>query len=219
MTVPLPIRVLLVDQQHVTRHGVEAVLRAAGGFEVVGHAASADAALEDIRECLPDVVVAELELDDGDGVELIRSASGDAHGPSFVILTASRSIETYHQAVLAGADGYVRKTASCDEIVAAVRRVAAGLQSLQREEAVAPPTDPVELLLVDLTERERAVLRLLAAGRTNREIAVELFLAEKTIRNYVSSLLAKLGMRNRTEAAAHVSRLAARQEARQNVAS
>ncbi len=197
------------------REGVRRLLEADGDLVVVGEAATAAEALTAVEAAAPDVAVLDVRLPDGDGVEVCRELRSRHPNLACLMLTSFADDEALAQAVLAGAAGYVLKQIHGTELVASIRAVAAGhslidsettrrvLGELRRANA---EREGVERL----THREREILELIAAGKTNREIGAELFLAEKTVKNYVSNLLAKLGMGRRSEAAAYAARLAER---------
>lgn len=208
----MTIRVFLLDDHEVVRRGVADLLSAEDDIEVVGEASTAEEAVGRILAITPDVCVLDVRLPDGSGVEVCRAVREKRPAMACLMLTSFSDDEALLEAVLAGASGYLLKQVRGNDLVDAVRRVAQG-QSLL-DPAV---TDTVLRRLRDgsadderlrgLTEQERKVLALLAEGRTNRQIADELYLAEKTIKNYVSNVLAKLGMSRRTEAAVWAARL------------
>jgi DNA-binding NarL/FixJ family response regulator len=210
--VGVTIRVFLLDDHEVVRRGVAELLSAEDDIEVVGEASTAEEAVGRILAISPDVCVLDVRLPDGSGVEVCRAVREKRPTLACLMLTSFSDDEALLEAVLAGASGYLLKQVRGNDLVDAVRRVAQG-QSLL-DPAV---TDTVLRRLRDgsadderlrgLTEQERKVLSLLAEGRTNRQIADELYLAEKTIKNYVSNVLAKLGMSRRTEAAVWAARL------------
>lgn len=221
MSVEQPVRVFLVDDHAVVRDGVRRTLESAGGFEVVGEAGDVNDGLDGIVATEPDVAVVDVRIPGGDGVEMVREARSRDLRTRFLVFTSFREADAYYHAVMAGATGFLVKDVARKRLVETVRKVAGGekVVDLREIEALPAPPGTAELLMVDLTDRERAILELIAAGLTNREIASELFLAEKTVRNYVSSVLAKLGMRNRTEVAAYVVRLVTRQQSARRLAS
>jgi DNA-binding NarL/FixJ family response regulator len=206
------IRVFLLDDHEVVRRGVADLLSAEDDIEIVGEASTAEEAVGRILALSPDVCVLDVRLPDGSGVEVCRAVREKRPAMACLMLTSFSDDEALLEAVLAGASGYLLKQVRGSDLVDAVRRVARG-QSLLDQSV----TDTVLRRLRDgspdderlrgLTEQERKVLTLLAEGRTNRQIADELFLAEKTIKNYVSNVLAKLGMSRRTEAAVWAARI------------
>jgi DNA-binding NarL/FixJ family response regulator len=211
------LKVVLVDDHEVVRQGVKALLEAAGGIEVVGEAETAAEAIRRVGYANPDVVVMDLRLPDGTGIEACREIRSRFPDAKVLMLTSYADEEALLSAILAGASGYVLKRIRSDELVDSVKRVGAGeslLDAEMTEKLFAKlrgeeTTDP---LLQRLSPQERKILDGIARGLTNREIAEELFLAEKTVKNYVSNVLSKLGMSRRSEAAAYAARLAARRE-------
>jgi two-component system response regulator DevR len=205
----MPIHVLLVDDHEVVRRGLRELLSDEPDIEVVAEAGSVDEALAVAMHVEPDVAVVDVRLGDGDGVSLCRELRSRPNPPKCLMLTAFDDEEAMVGAIMAGAAGYLLKQVRGQDVVTAVREVAAGRSLLDPvttarvlEKMRNPPHDELE----DLTERERAVLDLIGRGHSNREIAEHLFLAEKTVKNYVTSVLAKLGMQRRTQAAAWVAR-------------
>ncbi len=206
-----PIRAFLMDDHEVVRHGVRALLESTGDIVVAGEAGTAAEALARIPAVRPDVAVLDVRVPDGNGIEVCREVRSTLAIPC-LILTSYSDDEALFESIMAGASGYVLKQVRGNELTTAVRRVAAGeslldpaitakvLDRLRR-----PPTEDARL--ASLTPQERRILHLIADGLTNRQIAGELFLAEKTVKNYVSNLLAKLGMERRTEAAVFATRL------------
>ena len=207
------VRVFLLDDHEFVRIGVRAVIDAQPDLAVVGEAATAKEALIQIPDILPDVAIIDLQLCESDGIEVCREVT--AHHPEVRCLVLSAF--SYRRAVLgavsAGAAGYVLKQCPGHELVEAIRTVARG-GTVFDESITRSARHPTELdpLLRRLTPQERRILTLIAEGRTNRQIADDLFLAEKTVKNNVSRLLAKLGMARRSEAAAYRARLAERGE-------
>jgi DNA-binding NarL/FixJ family response regulator len=206
------IRVFLLDDHEVVRRGVRDLLESEEDIEVVGEASSAAEALVRVPAVRPDVAVLDVRLPDGDGVSVCRELRAELPEMACLMLTSFADDEALFDAILAGAAGYVLKQVRGADILGAVRTVAAGgslldpaatarVMARMREQATAH--DPLE----GLSEQERKVLDLIGEGLTNRQIGERLFLAEKTVKNYVSNLLAKLGMQRRTQAAAFVARL------------
>jgi DNA-binding NarL/FixJ family response regulator len=206
------IRVFLLDDHEVVRRGVRDLLEADGDIEVVGEASTAAEALARVPAVRPDVAVLDVRLPDGDGVTVCRELRSIMPELPCLMLTSFADDEALFDAIMAGAAGYVLKQVRGVDILGAVRTVAAGGSLLDpgttarvmarlREQAVA--VDPLD----GLTEQQRRVLDLIGEGLTNRQIGERMVLAEKTVKNYVSSLLAKLGMERRTQAAAFVVRL------------
>jgi two-component system, NarL family, response regulator DevR len=200
------IRVFLVDDHEIVRRGVGSLLDEEDGIEVVGEAGTAAQALARVPALAPDVVVLDVRLPDGDGVTVCREIRSLLPDTRMLMLTSYSDDEALYGAVMAGASGYILKQIHGTDLVGAVRTVADGRSLLDpestarmlkrlREEAVRK--DP----LSELTEQERRVLELIGEGLTNREIGARMYLAEKTVKNYVSHLLAKLGLERRTQAA------------------
>src|SRR4051795_9777372 len=206
------IRVYLLDDHEVVRQGLRALLESAGDIEVVGESGSAVEAIHRIPALRPDVAVLDARLPDGSGIDVCRAVRSVDPTIQALILTSYEDDEALFAAIMAGAAGYVLKQIRGTALVDGIRRVAAG-QSLLDPAVTARvldrirrgPEQPDELR--DLTEQERRILLLVAEGLTNREIAQRMFLSEKTIKNYVSSLLAKLGMERRTQAAVLAAKL------------
>ena len=207
-----PVRVFLLDDHEVVRRGVADLLETADDIVVIGEAGTAEEAIGRILALSPDVCVLDVRLPDGSGVEVCRAVKEKRPEIACLMLTSFSDDEALLEAVLAGAAGYLLKQVRGSDLVDAVRRVGAG-QSLLDPAVTATVLQrlregsPDDERLRGLTDQERRVLALLAEGRTNRQIADELFLAEKTVKNYVSNLLAKLGMSRRTEAAVWAARL------------
>ncbi len=208
---PSPITVFLMDDHEVVRQGVRALLESSGEIDVVGEASNAAEALARIPAVLPDVAVLDVRVPDGNGIEVCRDVRS-AYGTQCLILTSYSDDEALFEAIMAGASGYVLKQVRGSELISAVKRVAAGEslldpsitgRVLQRLREPAPVDDRLQ----SVTPQERRILHLISDGMTNRQIAGEMFLAEKTIKNYVSNLLSKLGMQRRTEAAVYATKL------------
>ncbi len=208
----MTIRVFLLDDHEVVRRGVRELLEAQDDFEVVGEAATAEEGLSRIPPTQPDVAIVDMRLPDGNGVEVCRDVRSRDSRIQCLILTSFADDEALFDSIMAGAAGYLLKQIKGTDLVDAIRRVASG-QSLLDPEITARVlerlrTGPEEdERLARLTEQERKILDLIAEGLTNRQIAERIFLAEKTVKNYVSNLLAKLGMERRTEAAVFAARL------------
>lgn len=205
----MAIEVLLVDDHEVVRRGLRELLGDEPDIEVVAEASGADEALAVAMHLEPDVAVVDVRLGDGDGVALCRELRSKPNPPRCLVLTAFDDEEAMVGAIMAGAAGYLLKQVRGQDVVNAVREVAAG-RSLLDPVTTARVLDKIrgrsEDTLSQLTERERSVLELIGDGLSNREIAERLFLAEKTVKNYVTAVLAKLGMQRRTQAAAWVAR-------------
>lgn len=206
------IRVFLLDDHEVVRRGVRELLEAEDDIEVVGEADTAERALARIPAIRPDVAILDVRLPDGDGVAVCREIRSRCDDVACLMLTSFSDDEALMQAVMADAAGFLLKQIRGNDIVAAVRQVAAGhslldplLVSRVAERLRHPPDEDERL--ARLTAQERRILALIADGLTNRQIAEEMHLAEKTVKNYVSNLLAKLGMQRRTQAAVFAARL------------
>ncbi len=213
------VRVFLLDDHEVVRRGLKDLLEGAGDLEVVGEASTAAEALARIPPTRPDVAVLDVRLPDGNGVEVCREVRTRHPEIQCLILTSFSDDEALFQAIMAGASGYLLKQVKGTDLVDAVRRVAAGQSLLDPavtrrvlERLREPPEE--DEALARLTEQERAILELIAEGLTNRQIAERVHLAEKTVKNYVSNLLAKLGMERRTQAAVYAAKLADQRERR-----
>jgi DNA-binding NarL/FixJ family response regulator len=212
-----PIRVFLLDDHEVVRRGLHELLTLEDDLEVVGEGSTAHDALVRIPAVRPDVAVLDVRLPDGSGVEVcreIRSTLPDTH---CLMLTSYADDEALFDAIMAGASGYVLKDIRGNDLVTAIRQVAGG-KSLLDPQATARVLERLrngqqrDSRLEALTDQERRILDFIGEGLTNRQIGEQMHLAEKTVKNYVSSLLAKLGMERRTQAAAFVARLDERDE-------
>jgi len=210
------IRVYLLDDHEVVRRGLIALLESAGDIEVIGESGLAQEATRRIPALQPDVAILDARLPDGSGIDVCRDVRSADPSIKALILTSYQDDEALFSAIMAGAAGYVLKQIKGNDLVDSVRRVAAGqslldplvtAQVLERIRHGAG-NEPEELS--GLTAQERRILELIAQGLTNRQIGEQLFLAEKTIKNYVSSLLAKLGVERRTQAAILANRLLGR---------
>jgi two-component system, NarL family, response regulator DevR len=207
-----PITVFLLDDHEVVRRGLRDLLESEGDIEVVGESGLAAEAISRIPALRPDVAVLDGRLPDGSGIDVCREIRSIDPSINALILTSYDDDEALFAAILAGAAGYVLKQIAGNDLLDTVRRVAAG-QSMIDPVLTARVLDrirngaPGAAELADLTEREREILTLIAEGLTNRQIGERLFLAEKTVKNYVSSLLAKLGLESRTQAAVLATRL------------
>ncbi|WP_405880953.1 response regulator transcription factor [Streptomyces sp. NBC_01136] len=212
------ITVFLLDDHEVVRRGVHELLSVEDDIEVVGEAGTAADALIRIPAARPDVAVLDVRLPDGSGVEVCREIRSQNGNIKCLMLTSFADDEALFDAIMAGASGYVLKAIRGNELLSAVRDVAAGkslldpvatAQVLKRLRGGGPKSDD---RLTHLTEQERKILDLIGEGLTNRVIGERLHLAEKTIKNYVSSLLSKLGMERRSQAAAYVARIQAEKQ-------
>ncbi|MGI5171703.1 response regulator transcription factor [Spirillospora sp. CA-253888] len=208
------VRVFLVDDHEVVRRGVAALLTTEEDIEVVGEAGTAAEALARIPAARPDVAVLDVRLPDGDGVGVCREVRSQLPEVACLMLTSFDDEQALFDAVMAGASGYVLKQIHGSDLVGAVRTVASGQSLLDprstarmlnrlRERQVRK--DP----LAALSDQERQILELIGEGLTNRQIGERMFLAEKTVKNYVSNLFAKLNMSRRTQAAAFAAQLKA----------
>ncbi len=208
------IRVFLLDDHEVVRAGVAAALGNEPDLEVVGEAGDAVEALRVVGEAQPDVAVLDVRLGDGSsGVEVCRQITERHPDVRSLILTSFDDDKAVVEAAAAGAAGFVLKQIRSNELIEAIRNVAQGRQLLDAAEvrmAGERLRRSDEGPLVDLSAQERRIFDLIGDGKTNRQIAGEMYLAEKTVKNYVSNLLAKLGMSRRTEAAALAARISER---------
>ncbi|MFI6404620.1 response regulator [Streptomyces sp. NPDC050548] len=206
------ISVFLLDDHEVVRRGVHELLSVEDDIEVVGEAGTAADALVRIPAVRPDVAILDVRLPDGSGVEVCREIRARDESVKCLMLTSYADDEALFDAIMAGASGYVLKAIRGNELLSAVRDVAAGKSLLdpvatarvleRLRNGGAEPDDRFDAL----TDQERRILDLIGEGLTNRAIGERLHLAEKTIKNYVSSLLSKLGMERRSQAAAYVAR-------------
>jgi two-component system response regulator DevR len=209
------VKVFLVDDHEVVRRGLVDLLSADPELEVIGEADSVAQALARIPALAPDVAVLDVRLPDGNGIELCRELLSRVPDLRCLMLTSYTSDEAMLDAILAGASGYVVKDIKGMELAQAIKDVGAGRSLLDNRAAaalMAKLRDDAERAdpLSALTQQERVLLELLGEGLTNKQIAARMFLAEKTVKNYVSRLLAKLGMERRTQAAVFVSKLGPR---------
>src|SRR3954451_8401736 len=201
------IRVFLLDDHEVVRRGLIDLLQADGDIEVVGESGSAQEAARRIPAFRPDVMILDARLPDGNGIDVCRDVRAVDSTIKGLILTSYEDDEALFAAIMAGASGYVLKQIRGTDLVDAIRRVAQGqslldpavTQRVLERIRTGQSDEPEELSA--LTGQERRILELIAEGMTNRQIGEQLFLAEKTVKNYVSSLLAKLGLERRTQAA------------------
>ena len=210
------IRVFLLDDHELVRRGIRDLLDEEDDLEVVGEAGTAEEAVGRIPATTPDVAVLDVQLPDGDGVEVCREVRSKHPEIACIMLTSFADDEAVYAAIMAGAAGFVLKQVRGNDLVEGIRRVARGESLLDPQvtthvlERLRAQGDTDEL--AGLTDQERKVLMLIADGLTNRQIGEQMFLAEKTVKNYVSNLLAKLGMHRRTEAAAYAARLSERKQ-------
>ena len=207
------IRIFLLDDHEIVRRGLRDLFEAEGDFVVVGESGSAVEAQSRIPALRPDVAVLDGRLPDGSGIDVCRSIRSVDPTIQALILTSYDDDEALFAAIMAGAAGYVLKQIGSTDLVGAVRRVAAGQSLLDpavthrvlERLRTGPDDQPDEL--AELTAQERKILELIAEGLTNRQIAERIHLAEKTVKNYVSSILMKLGLERRTQAAVLASKL------------
>jgi DNA-binding NarL/FixJ family response regulator len=207
------ISVFLLDDHEIVRRGLRDLLSAEPDIDVIGEAGTAESALARMPALCPDVAVLDVRLPDGDGVSVCREIRSTLPGTACLMLTSYGDDRALLGAIIAGAAGYVLKQACGSDLVSAVRAVAAGQSTLDADAAQRVMARLRERMssvdpLSALTDQEKKVLDLVGEGLTNRQIAERMFLAEKTAKNYVSSLLTKLGMQRRSQAAAFVARLA-----------
>lgn len=208
-----PIRVFILDDHEMVRRGLASLFESQDDIEVVGQSASAVEAEARIPALRPDVALLDGRLPDGSGIEVCRAVRSVDPDIKAIILTSYDDDEALFSSIMAGASGYVLKQIIGLDLVEVVRKVAAGqslldssvTQRVLERIRTGAPTGPVEL--ESLTPQEMRILELIAAGMTNRQIGAELFLAEKTVKNYVTKILGKLGMQRRTQAAVLASQL------------
>jgi DNA-binding NarL/FixJ family response regulator len=207
-----PIAVFLLDDHEIVRRGVRDLLEAEPDITVVGEAGTASSALARIPALHPDVAVLDVRLPDGDGVSVCRDIRSRMPEVACLMLTSFGDDEALFDAIMAGASGYVLKQIRGTDLVGAIRTVATGQSMLDPRAASqlmarlrdsARKRDP----LADLTDQERKILELIGEGLTNRQIGERMYLAEKTVKNYISGLFTKLGMQRRTQAAAYAARI------------
>ena len=209
-------RIFLLDDHEVVRRGLRELFDAEGDLTVVGEACTAEEAVFRVPSTRPDVAVLDVRLPDGDGIEVCRDLRSTRPDLKCLMLTSYADDEALFAAIMAGASGYVLKQIHGPELITAVRRVAGG-ESLLDPVLTRRVLDRLngekveDKRLADLTHQERNVLERVVEGKTNRQIGEEMFLAEKTVKNYVSNLLTKTGFSTRTEAAVYAARLSERQ--------
>ena len=214
-----PVRVFTLDDHELVRAGIRALLSTRDDVELVGEASNAADALAAIADLQPDVALLDIMLGGGNGIDVCRQIRARHPEVRCIMLTSIAEDEAMQSAVLAGASGYMLKQVSAADLAKAVTLVAAGNSlldprvtegALERVRADAKCRDD----LARLSDQERRILELIGEGCTNRQIGENLFLAEKTVKNYVTSILSKLGMQRRTEVAAFAARLGERQTER-----
>jgi DNA-binding NarL/FixJ family response regulator len=204
------VAILLVDDHEVVRMGLKTLLDRREGFSVVGEAGSVAEAVSVARQTRPDVIVMDIRLPDGNGVEACREIRGELPGTKVIMLTSYADDEAVYGSIMAGASGYLLKQTRGQSLAEAIGRVAKG-------ESLLDPSVTEKVLarmrslasgegdeLAALSSQEKKILSLIAEGKTNKEIAGEVFLSDKTVKNYVSSILSKLNLRRRSEAAAFI---------------
>ena len=213
MTKPAPLRVMLVDDHEIVRDGIKGMLDTQDDIVVTAQAGSVQEAIDEAARTRPDVVVMDVRLADGSGIEATRQIRADHPETKVLMLTSFADDEALFSSIMAGASGYVLKQVKPGELLRAIRAVGAGDSLLDPgvTTAVLDRLRKGKHLLRDeklarLSAQEERILTLVAEGRTNREIGDELHLAEKTVKNYVSSILAKLEVARRAEAAAYLAR-------------
>ena len=206
----MTLRIFLVDDHDVVRRGLTALIDAEDDLEVVGTSSSAAGTLEAIATTNPDVSVLDVRLGDGNGVEVCRDIRSAHPKVACLILTSFEDDQALVEASLAGAAGYVLKRVQGDELLTAIRLVGSGRRLLDpgtTRLALRRLRESGEAAVEELSPQERRIFDLIGDGLSNREIADRMYLAEKTVKNYVTNLLRKLGMSRRTEAAAFAARL------------
>jgi DNA-binding NarL/FixJ family response regulator len=207
-------RVFLLDDHEVVRRGVRELLEAEDDMDVVGEAGTAEEAVARISAVAPEVAILDVRLPDGDGVEVCREIRSQHPEVACIMLTSYSDDDAVYSAIMAGASGYLLKQVRGTDLIEGVRRVARG-ESLLDPAVTARVLDRIRHRdetdeLAALSNQEQTILELIAEGLTNRQIGERMFLAEKTVKNYVSNMLGKLGMSRRAEAAAYAARLSER---------
>jgi len=208
-----PLRLLVVDDHEVVRQGLVALIERREKFQVVAEAGSVEEALDAVRKFQPDLVVMDVRLPDGSGIEACREIRAEFPATRVVMLTSYPDEEAVLSAIIAGASGYLLKQIRARDLVQALESVGRGEslldpavteKVLERVRRIASGTYTDEL--AQLTAQEQKILQLVAEGKTNKEIAQEVFLSDKTVKNYVSSILSKLNLQRRAQAAAFVAK-------------
>ena len=204
------VKIMLVDDHEVVRMGLRTLLERREGFDIVAEAGSVAEAVAQAHQLQPDVIVMDVRLPDGTGVEACREIRGERPETKVIMLTSYADDEAVYGSIMAGASGYLLKQTRGTNLAEAIERVAAGESLLdpgvtdkvltRMRQLAAGETDE----LASLSPQERRIIGLIAEGKTNKEIAEEVFLSDKTVKNYVSSILSKLNLRRRSEAAAFI---------------
>ncbi|MFM2105316.1 MAG: hypothetical protein RL338_348, partial [Chloroflexota bacterium] len=208
-SVARPLRLVVVDDHEVVRQGLVSLLDRREGFQVVAEAGSVAEALEACRKFQPEIVVMDVRLPDGSGIEACRELRSELPETRVVILTSYPDEEAVLSAIIAGASGYLLKQIRARDLVAALESVGRG-ESLLDPAVTEKVLDRVRRIatgaytdeIAQLTQQEQKILALVAEGKTNKEIAADVFLSDKTVKNYVSSILSKLNLERRAQAAA-----------------
>ncbi len=208
-----PLRLVVVDDHEVVRQGLVSLLDRREGLQVVAEAGSVAESLEMTRKFQPDIVVMDVRLPDGSGIEACREIRSELPGTRVVILTSYPDEEAVLSAIIAGASGYLLKQIRARDLVSALEAVGRG-ESLLDPAVTEKVLDRVRRIatgaytdeLAQLTQQEQKILALVAEGKTNKEIAAEVYLSDKTVKNYVSSILSKLNLERRAQAAAFVAK-------------
>jgi DNA-binding NarL/FixJ family response regulator len=211
----MTIRIFVLDDHELVRTGLQTLLECEDDMDVVGQAATAQQGLEQIAALKPDVAILDVRLPDGSGIEVCREIRSAYPNIACLMLTSYADDEALFSAIMAGAAGYVLKEIGGSDLIGDIRRVSQGASLIDANLSKdifdrLRKSQKTEARLSSLSPQERKVLDLIAQGRSNRQIAEEIFLAEKTVKNYVSSLLSKLGMQRRTEAGVYAAILAER---------
>lgn len=212
-----PVRVFLLDDHEIVRRGVADVLNAESDIEVVGDHGAARGALAAVEACEPNVAVLDVRLGDGNGIEVCRDIRAAFPDVACLMLTSFSDDEALLDAAMAGASGYVLKQVRTNDLAESIRKVAAGVQLLDKAEVrmrMRRFAETEEGIVQTLTPQEHRIFELIGEGLSNRQIADEMFLAEKTVKNYASNVFSKLGIHRRTQAAALAARIDERRKTR-----